>query len=186
MIISAFETMEYDGVTIANIVQNPYTYLKRISNKYEFVLYEVPYNTKAESLSYKLYNNCNLQWIFSLLNSQIRDGGFNDWLLTQDEIYEYTLNKYSGVSIPENIHHYEDENGLIWYNMNNRPENPLQWFNADDDSEEILYHGTMIPKTNLEYERQLNDDKFRNILIVKKGDINQFVTDMLTEIRKGV
>jgi len=185
MILSAYGTITYDGIEIANILKCPAVYFDRMKNKYQYVTHRVEYGIRADYLAYSLYGNSNLQWIFSVLNPQIKDGGFNDWLLNQQELYEYTKHKYSQYATPDDIHHHEDADGRIWYNVTNKEDDPFRWFNADDDGEETLYTGVMIPRSNLEYERDLNDDKFKIINIVQPNDINNFVVDFIDEVRKG-
>jgi len=185
MIISAFETMVYDGVSMANIVKCPTTYLNRIKAKYQLTSIEIPYDMRADEVAYKLYGASNLQWVFGVLNPQIKDGGFNDWLLGQNALYEYTLNKYKNFATPDDIHHHEDEFGTKWYNVTNENRGPRYWYNKYDDSEELLYEGIMIPKSNLDYERDLNDAKFKKIKIIHPRDIGEFVSDILSEIRKS-
>ena len=184
MILSAYETTDYNNVTIANIVNCNATYYNRIKSKYTPIFTEVKYGVRADSLAYNLYGNSNLQWIFALLNPQIKDGGFNDWLMTENDLYLFTNNKYNGDV--DGIHNHLDEDKRAWYNVTNSPENPKKWFNADDDGEETLYTGVMIPVTNLEYERGINEDKFGKLAIIEPNDIDAFVNDILAEIRKAL
>ena len=183
MILSAYGTIDYNNIQIANIINCNSTYFNRVKTKYEPTLISVEYGVRADELAFKLYNNSNLQWIFALLNPQIKDGGFNDWLLSENDLYIFVSNKYNGDV--ESVHHHEDEDGRIWYNVTNSPSDPKKWFNADDDGEETLYTGVMIPKSNLEYERDVNEAKFRNINVININDVDSFINDILAEINKA-
>ena len=183
MILSAYGTINYNNVQIADIINCTSTYFDRIKANYKPFITIVEYGVRADELAYKLYGNSNLQWIFALLNPQIKDGGFNDWLLSENDLYLFVTNKYNGDV--ESIHHHEDEDGRIWYNVTNSPSDPKKWFNADDDGEETLYTGVMIPKSNLEYERDVNETKFRNINVINQSDIDGFINDILAEINKA-
>jgi len=183
MILSAYETIDYNNIQIANIINCNATYFDRVKTNYEPTLVTVEYGVRADELAYRLYNNSNLQWIFALLNPQIKDGGFNDWLMTEKDLYIFTNNKYNGDV--DGIHHHLDEDGRIWYNMANSLDDPKKWFNADDDGEETLYTGIMIPSTNLDYERAINEGKFRKINVIKQNDIDGFINDILAQINKA-
>ena len=184
MILSAYGTIDYDNVSIANIINSTSTFYNRIKGNYTPIITNVEYGVRPDALAFKLYGNPNLQWVFVLLNPQIKDGGLNDWLLTEELLYNFAMNKYSG-EIDE-IHHHEDVDGRMWFNMKNNPDNPKKWFNKGDDGEETIYSGVLIPKTNLEYERKLNETKFRNINVISPKDIDQFVNEILAEIRKSM
>jgi len=183
MIISAYETINYNNIQIANIINCTSTYFDRIKSNYKPVLINVEYGVRSEELAFKLYNNSNLQWVFAVLNPQIKDGGFNDWLLSEQDLFLFVKNKYNGDV--DGIHHHIDADGRFWYNMTNSPDDPKKWFNADDDGEETLYTGVMVPSSNLEYERSINENKFRNINVIKPNDIDSFVNDILAEINKA-
>ena len=183
MILSAYGTTEYNNIQIANIINCTSTYYNRVKANYKPVLLRVDYGVRADELAFKLYGNSNLQWIFALLNPQIKDGGLNNWLMTENDLYLFVSNKYNGAV--NDIHHHEDQDGREWYNMTNSPDNPKKWFNADDDGEETLYTGIIIPKTNLEYERAVNENTFRNISVIKPNNIDSFINDILSEINKA-
>ena len=182
MILSAYGIINYNNTQIANIINCNSTYFDRVKINYEPVLIKVEYGVRADELAYRLYSNSNLQWIFTLLNPQIKDGGFNDWLMTEKDLYLFTSNKYNGNV--EGIHHHTDQDGRAWYNVTNSPDDPKKWFNADDDGEETLYTGVMIPSSNLEYEREINEATFRNINVIKQNDVDGFINDILEQINK--
>ena len=183
MILSAYGTINYDNVNIADIINSTSTFYNRIKGKYVPSIISIDYDIRPDALAFRLYGNPNLQWVFALLNPQIKDGGFNDWLLSEESLYNFTMNKYNG-KIDE-IHHHRDTEGRTWFNMTNKPDNPKKWFNKNDDGEETIYSGVLIPVTNLEFERTLNETKFRNIAIINPKDIDQFISDLLGEIRKS-
>ena len=184
MIITAFETIKYNGIEIANILKSPTTYLNRIKANYTFTTFEVPSNMRADYLAFKLYGNSNLQWLFAALNPQIKDGGFNDWLMNENTLHEYTENKYQFMGGSFDIHHHVDENEQIWYNMTNANQGPFYWYNKDDDAEENLYTGVMRPISNIDYERDLNEAKFKRILIIRPEVVGEFIDDLLEQIRR--
>jgi len=183
MILSAYDTINYNNIEIADIINCTSTYYDRIKANYTPIRVTVEYGSRADALAYTLYDNSNLQWVFALLNPQIKDGGLNDWLMSEQDLNIYTNNKYNGETYK--IHHHVDSEGRDWYNMTNSPDDPKKWYNKDDDGEEALYYGIMIPKTNLDYERELNENKFRNINVIKRNEIDSFVNDIISEINKA-
>lgn len=185
MIISAFETIKYAGVNIANIMKCPATFYRRIKKNYNITTVEVPYGMRADTLSYTLYGTPYLQWVFTVLNPQIQDGGLNDWLMDENSIFLYTENKYQNIADPHEVHHHVDVTETKWFNVTNENQGPNYWYNKYDDSETLLYSGVMTPVSYLEYERNENDRKFKNIKIIDPKEISGFVNDMIAEIRRG-
>lgn len=94
-----------------------------------------------EDLAYDYYGSCDFVWAILYFNDIVDP--FNDWLKTDDEVFELTVKKYGRENISK-IHHYEYEDICV------------------KDPSELLLNLTkdsFKKVTNLEYEISLNDKK---------------------------
>ena len=145
-----------------------------------FDKYEIREGARPDTIAEELYGDAKLDWVVLLTAGilNVRD----DWPLTNQEIYNFAVNKY-GLDSINAARHYEtkeirdgegrlvlpkgqrvDSNFSITYYYNNQYITPLS---VD----------TITGVTNFEYELKKNIDK-SSINILKKRYLNQFVNDM--------
>jgi len=128
--------------------------------KSNFVLFEynhIKNEQTPEQMAYEIYGDPQLYWIILMVNDI--DDLYTGWCMSDDQIYQYTSNKY-GVENIYSIHHYEDSDG--------------DWTSSV----------TTSPVSNLSYEQTLNENK-RKIKIVKKDYISQILSELKIELRKN-
>ncbi len=127
-----------------------------IVNAALFEQYFISDGDRAETLAYEIYGDSTLHWIIMYANYMTNP--YYDWPLTYFDLQKFVAKKY-----PDNtngVHHYEDEDGYIVDNPENRPANAI------------------YPKiiTNFLYEEMMNDSK-RVINIIRKEYINQILQE---------
>jgi len=140
-----------------------------------FQKYDIPQGARPDTVAFELYDNPGYDWIvLTIANiTNVR----NQWPLSSEELYQYSLEKYGELRL-NSVHHYEtkrvedSKNRLIMpagqvvdsnFSIRN-PESPL----------EILY--PVIGVTNYEYETRLNDKK-RSIFVLQRTYIQTFIND---------
>ena len=127
-----------------------------ITNAALFEQYFIQDGDRADTLAYQFYNDSTLHWVIMYANYMTNP--YYDWPLTYFDLQKFVAKKY-----PDNtngVHHYEDEDGYIVDNPENRPANAI------------------YPKiiTNFLYEEMMNDSK-RVINIIRKEYINQILQE---------
>ena len=145
-----------------------------------FDKYEIREGARPDTIAEELYGDAKLDWVVLLTAGilNVRD----DWPLTNQEIYNFAVNKY-GLDSINAVRHYEtkeikdgegrlvlpkgqrvDSNFSVTYYYNNQYITPLS---VD----------TIQGISNFEYELRKNIEK-TSIYILKKRYLNQFRNDM--------
>lgn len=105
-----FYTLD-DNKTV-DIVRNVFlraVFTEELKNNYSlYDEYDIIDGETPEIVAHKIYGNSNLHWIILLLND-ILDPRY-DWILSQDNLFEYVKSKY-GEQNANAIHHYENAAG---------------------------------------------------------------------------
>ena len=128
---------------------------KVINNEVFYETIDVPEGETAEILADKLYGNPLYHWIILLANNIVDP--VLDWPMTQNQLSNYTEQKYSDGLY--GTHHYEDELG---YTVN---------------ASNLAY-----PVSNYEYEVKLNDIR-RRIKVPRKEALSQIVREFEKTIK---
>ena len=142
-----------------------------------FNKYEIPMGSRPDMVAEELYGVASFDWIVltvaGILNVR------NEWPLSNRDLYNYSLDKY-GDSINSNrffeTTEVKDSSGRLI----------LPKGKVVDSNFTIPKPGTptatlnpVVGISNYEYETRLNDEK-RNINILRKEYLNQFIDDMKT------
>lgn len=134
-------------------------FVKKI--KENTVLYEytqVKNGQTPEQIAYEYYNDPQLYWIILMIND-ISDL-YTGWCMSDDQLYQYVVDKYGAENIYE-VHHYETDDG-DW--TSTITTNPISYFT---------------------YEQLLNEDK-RKIKLLKNDYVSQALSELSIELRKTV
>ncbi len=144
-----------------------------------FQQYSIKGDERPDEIAYDVYGSSEYDWVVLITAGIITYQ--NDYPLTSQELYDYTLNKY-GVEGMSGINHYEstevkDNAGRLIY-----PAGIIvaQDFTIPNPDIPTSFISPVVGVTNFEYETNKNDEK-RNIFMLRPSYLNQFLNDM-TEI----
>lgn len=141
-----------------------------------FQQYSIKGDERPDEIAYDVYGSPNYDWVVLITAGIITYQ--NDYPLTSQELYDYTLNKY-GVEGMSGINHYEsvevkDNEGRLVY-----PAGIIvaQDFTIPNPDIPTSFISPVVGVTNFEYETNRNDEK-RNIFMLRPSYLNQFLNDM--------
>ena len=140
-----------------------------------FDKYEIPEGARPETVAEELFGSPNFDWIILTVAGIINVR--NEWPLSNRDLYNYVDNKY-GDSINSNrffetIEVKNSDEQLILPKGKIVDSN----FTIPKPGEPSATLNPVVGISNYEYETRLNEEK-RNINILRKEYLNQFVDDM--------
>ena len=141
-----------------------------------FQQYSIKGDERPDEIAYEVYGSSDYDWVVLITAGIITYQ--NDYPLTSQELYDYTLNKY-GVEGMNDINHYEsvevkDNAGRLIYPAGIIVAKDFTIPNPDIPTSVI---NPVVGVSNFEYETIKNDDK-RNIFMLRPSYLNQFLNDM--------
>jgi len=146
------------------------------SNFTVFQKYSIKGDERPDEIAYDVYGSSEYDWVV-LITAKIITYQ-NDYPLTSQELYDYTLNKY-GVEEMNDINHYEstevrDQLDRLVYPAGIVVAKDFTIPNPDIPTSFI---SPVVGVSNFEYETNKNDRK-RNITILRPSYLNEFLNDM--------
>lgn len=165
-----------------------------------FEKYRITEGKRPDHVAQELYGSSNLDWVvlISAGITNVRD----QWPLSDKDIYDFVENAY-GNSMNETRFHetieIKDSRGrlilpagqVVDYNFKSpRPkvdDTPNSSYISYWDSglnNTITKYNITVPVTNYDYEVRLNDKK-REIYVLRRGYLQQFLNDMRNTMRYG-
>ena len=169
------KTSSLDFIEVKNIFRRIKVRDDLFNNFTVFNKYEIPEGARPDTVAEDIFGSPNLDWVVltvaGILNVR------NEWPLSNRDLYNYANNKY-GESLNSTrffeTTEVKDSSGRLI----------LPKGKVVDSNFTIPKPGTptatlnpVVGITNYEYETRLNDEK-RNINILRKEYLNQFVDDM--------
>lgn len=157
---SDYPKIDYNGRYVKDITIR-LDFLTRIKNNVSLFQFEnLVDGERLEDIASKFYGDPELFWIVMYINDIVDP--YYDWLLTEQRLHEYIVNKY-GANNVNAVHHYEttDHHDL----------GAGVWCSSDEP------FSTQV--SNYTHEKNKNESK-RKIKILK----NRYVQQVLTEYRK--
>lgn len=141
-----------------------------------FQQYSIKGDERPDQIAYNVYGSSDYDWVVLVTAGIITYQ--NDYPLTNQELYVYTLNKY-GVEEMNDIHHYEstevrDNLDRLVYPAGIVVAKDFTIPNPDIPTSFI---SPVLGITNFEYETEKNDNK-RQIFMLRPSYLNQFLNDM--------
>lgn len=181
MILTIFNAVDYNGVTMADMFKNINYYYLQIKDAFTTKAYSIRMSDRPETVAYKLYGDPNLYWVLFLVNG-ITDP-FNDWVMSSNMVHDRAEYQYQWIGGVDAIDHYEDEKGRNWYNVKEYPDGSKNWYSlhATGALDKIVYFGTMVPKTVIETENAMNEDK-RTIQVIPPENVRAFIEALVALI----
>ena len=141
-----------------------------------FDKYEIREGARPDTIAEEIYGDAELDWVVLITAGiiNVRD----EWPLSNQDLYEFTENKYGFENI-NNVHHYETTEVKDSLGRLILPEGKVVDSNftipKPDTSTATL--NPVIGISNFEYETIKNEKK-RSIYLLKKTYLQQFLNDM--------
>ena len=143
-----------------------------------FDFYLIEDNERPDIVADKVYGNVELDWVILVTNNitSIR----NQWPLSNNELYNYSLEKYISEENMMATHHFEtkeikDKYGRILLEEKLIVDQNFSFtYTKDDNTVETVTPAQSV--SNYAYEQRLNEDK-RKIRILKPSLLSGFISD---------
>ena len=143
-----------------------------------FDFYLIQDNERPDIIADKIYGNVELDWVILVTNNitSIR----NQWPLSNNELYNYSLEKYISEENMMATHHFEtkeikDKYGRILLEEKLIVDQNFSFtYTKDDNTVETVTPAQSV--SNYAYEQRLNEDK-RKIRILKPSLLSGFISD---------
>ena len=143
-----------------------------------FDFYLIQDNESPDIVADKIYGNVELDWVILVTNNitSIR----NQWPLSNNELYNYSLEKYISEENMMATHHFEtkeikDKYGRILLEEKLIVDQNFSFtYTKDDNTVETVTPAQSV--SNYAYEQRLNEDK-RKIRILKPSLLSGFISD---------
>jgi len=144
-----------------------------------FNYYQVEDNQRPEVVASKLYNDPELDWVILITNNitNVRE----QWPLSNNDLYNYMLDKYGTEVALSSIHHYEtievkDEyDRLVVPSGLQVDSNFTVTYTKFDNTLSTISPVKQV--TNYEYETDINEEK-RKIRVLKPAYLSVVITDL--------
>ena len=143
-----------------------------------FDFYLIEDNERPDIVADKVYGNVELDWVILVTNNitSIR----NQWPLSNNELYNYSLEKYISEENMMATHHFEtkeikDKYGRILLEEKLIVDQNFSFtYTKDHNTEDTVTPAQSV--SNYAYEQRLNEDK-RKIRILKPSLLSGFISD---------
>tara|TARA_R100000353_G_scaffold27832_1_gene23443 strand:+ start:540 stop:1199 length:660 start_codon:yes stop_codon:yes gene_type:complete len=143
-----------------------------------FDYYLVQDNERPDIIAQKIYEDPNLDWVILVTNNitSIR----NQWPLSNNELYQYCLEKYGSDLAVMQTKHFEtqevkDNFGRILLKKGLIVDENFKFtYSKDDNTIETVNPAKSVSRYT--YEQRINEDK-RKIRVLKPGLLSAFITD---------
>jgi uncharacterized membrane protein YgcG len=137
-----------------------------------FEQYTVGNNERPDQVATELYDDPELDWVILLCNNVINL--YNDWPMSEAELYSYVASRYKNVN---GVHHHEtyevkDDLGNVLMEAGKVVNSTFQYVTSDN----ITVVPSVYPVSNYDHERALNDEK-SNIWVLRQEYIDDFVDE---------
>ena len=142
-----------------------------------FNKYIIDEDERPDQIALKLYGDPGLDWVIRVVGEITNMP--NDWPLSSQQLYEFCLDKYGDEEGMNNVRYYQttevkdSQNRVILQ----RGLSVDKEFTIPDPQRQGNILNPTVAVTNYSYETDLNDSK-RELYVLKKGYIGQFLNDM--------
>jgi len=169
------KTSSLDFIEVKNVFRRIKVRDDLFNNFVVFDKYNIPEGARPDTVAEDVFGSPNFDWVVltvaGILNVR------NEWPLSNRDLYKYTNNKY-GNSLNSNkffeTTEVKDATGRLILPKGKVVDSN---FTIPKPGEPNATLNPVVGITNYEYETRLNEEK-RNINILRKEYLNQFVDDM--------
>lgn len=181
-----FQSLPNVKVRIKNVRRNnvePYVVAKNIFRRVKliddiseavlgFQQYTVQNNQRPDQIAYEFYGDSAYDWVVLICNNITNV--YKEWPMSEQELFQFVVDNYGN---PDGIHHYEtlavkDDYGNVILKEGLEVNGDFRYFRPDGTA----VPNVVIPISNYEYERKLNDYK-SNIWLIRPEYVEQFVEE---------
>jgi hypothetical protein len=167
--MKANHTGVYDSINITDFFRSMVIRRDVFDTDTLYYTYNIQDGERADQVSYKEYGDEQYYWIILQVNGIV--DYYNEWPLSNSELEEYANKKYGGVVGAGAVHHYETvetynsegvkvlDGGLVV------PQDFIFYY-ADTDT--VTLSTSPVAVSNLQYEKNLNEEKSEILLLDKK------------------
>ena len=143
-----------------------------------FTYYQIPENTRPDVVAQNIYGDPELDWVILIANNimNVRD----EWPLSNNDLYDFMLEKYGSVEKLNEINHWETTEIRDNYNrilLKSGLEVDKEFSFTYSISNTTYTVNPTAAVTNEDYEIRKNESK-RTIKLLKHQYISTFVKDM--------
>ena len=149
-----------------------------------FDYYLIQDNERPDIIAQKVYDNADLDWVILVTNNitNIRD----QWPLSNNDLYNYCLEKYGSDANIMATHHFEtkeikDRFGRLILKKELIVDENFEFTYAKDDYSTVTVKPAQSV-SNYSYEQRLNEDK-RKIRVLKIEFLSAFISDFRNIMR---
>ena len=149
-----------------------------------FTKYQITGDDRPDNVAFEVYQDSNLDWLVLISNNIINIQ--TEWPLPQRDFDRFLLDKYGDYNTLYNgIHHYETQEiknsqgvTMVPAGLQVDSDYSISFYDFFIDQQiEIGPTIAVLPVTNYEYEKKVEDDK-RNIFLLKPRYLNVVLDDM--------
>lgn len=149
-----------------------------------FTKYQITGDDRPDNVAFEVYRDSNLDWLVLISNNIINIQ--TEWPLPQRDFDRFLLDKYGDYNTLYNgIHHYETQEiknsqgvTMVPAGLQVDSDYSISFYDFLIDQQiEIGPTIAVLPVTNYEYEKKVEDDK-RNIFLLKPRYLNVVLDDM--------
>ena len=143
-----------------------------------FTYYQIPENTRPDVVAQNIYGDPELDWVILIANNimNVRD----EWPLSNNDLYDYMLEKYGSIEKLNEINHWEtteirDDYTRILLRSGLEVDKEFRFTYSISNTTYTVNPTAAV--TNEDYEIRKNESK-RTIKLLKPQYISTFVKDM--------
>ena len=143
-----------------------------------FEYYQIPENTRPDVVAQNIYGDPELDWVILITNNIMNVR--NEWPLSNNDLYDYMLEKYGSIEKLNEINHWETTEIRDNYNrilLKSGLEVDKEFSFTYSISNTTYTVNPTAAVTNEDYEIRKNESK-RTIKLLKPQYISTFVKDM--------
>ncbi len=143
-----------------------------------FTYYQIPENTRPDVVAQDIYGDPELDWVILITNNIMNVR--NEWPLSNNDLYDYMLEKYGSVEKLNEINHWETteiRDNFTRILLRSGLEVDKEFTFTYSISNTTYTVNPTVAVTNEDYEIRKNDSK-RTIKLLKPQYLSTFVKDM--------
>jgi hypothetical protein len=168
---SNFPLVNYNGVSLRNIMLKTNIIKELFLGQSVFYTYEVKDGEKPSMVAYNYYGSVDYTWLVMISNQMIDP--YFDWILSDEEFQQFIISKYGSIPAAQTL--------VVEYADNVSDERySLDTFNYVFEGDDL--DGWLIPVYAYDKEFELNEQK-RNIKLIDKRFTRQITLELEKSLR---